>query len=272
MKFDERCSIVQDLLPNYIENLLAPETQKYVEKHLSECENCKEVLHDMKENFQITKEKNIEDKQINFMKKFKRKMKTLTITLLIIIFIFAIILARRIIIITSLSNKAKQLKQNNDNNYYVKTEGVFDGYYKINECYVKDNNVITKAISYSEESGRQEIIFYKDENNELALIKNNEDILYKKDMPVIEIPILPYYVSTLENICRALVYGVESTQINNIQCYVLKNNNSYQYIDKATGLLVREMNFVNNQITDYHYEFGIVQDQDFNLAEFSSVE
>lgn len=42
------CSIVQDLLPLYIEEMLQPDTAEYVEDHLSGCEICTAALSDLK--------------------------------------------------------------------------------------------------------------------------------------------------------------------------------------------------------------------------------
>ena len=53
MKEINECKIVQDLLPNYIENLTNEETNKYIEEHLKKCENCKKVLENMKKDIQV---------------------------------------------------------------------------------------------------------------------------------------------------------------------------------------------------------------------------
>ena len=42
------CSIVQDLLPLYIEEMLQPDTVEYVEDHLSGCEGCTDLLAELK--------------------------------------------------------------------------------------------------------------------------------------------------------------------------------------------------------------------------------
>lgn len=42
------CSIVQDLLPLYIEEMLQPDTVAYVEDHLSGCETCTDLLAELK--------------------------------------------------------------------------------------------------------------------------------------------------------------------------------------------------------------------------------
>ncbi len=39
-----KCSIVQDLLPLYADNLTSNETNIAIEDHLSECETCAKIL------------------------------------------------------------------------------------------------------------------------------------------------------------------------------------------------------------------------------------
>ena len=39
------CNIVQDLLPNYIEKLTSENTNEYITKHLSECEQCSNIYN-----------------------------------------------------------------------------------------------------------------------------------------------------------------------------------------------------------------------------------
>ena len=48
MKNNKNCKIVQDLLPNYIENLTAQDTNLFVEEHLKECVECKEIYGNMR--------------------------------------------------------------------------------------------------------------------------------------------------------------------------------------------------------------------------------
>ena len=48
MENKENCKIVKDLLPSYIDGLTSEETQKYIETHLEECNECKEILENMK--------------------------------------------------------------------------------------------------------------------------------------------------------------------------------------------------------------------------------
>ena len=47
MKEKKDCKIVQDLLPNYIERLTNNDTNKYIEEHLNECEECKNIFENI---------------------------------------------------------------------------------------------------------------------------------------------------------------------------------------------------------------------------------
>ena len=44
MKEKKDCKIVQDLLPNYIENLTNEETNKFIDEHLKECNECQKIF------------------------------------------------------------------------------------------------------------------------------------------------------------------------------------------------------------------------------------
>lgn len=58
-----KCSIVEDLMPLYIEDLLNEETKKDIELHLDECEDCKEVYDELKEDVNLGYEKKIDLKE-----------------------------------------------------------------------------------------------------------------------------------------------------------------------------------------------------------------
>ena len=50
MKEKRDCKIVQDLLPNYIENLTNEETNRFIEEHLKECPECQSIRKYAKRN------------------------------------------------------------------------------------------------------------------------------------------------------------------------------------------------------------------------------
>lgn len=70
MKKGMECSVVQDLLPNYIEKLTSVDTNRIIEEHLKECEACKETYnHMITEVVEIDKAPKAE---LKFLKKVKK--------------------------------------------------------------------------------------------------------------------------------------------------------------------------------------------------------
>lgn len=83
---DRDCKIVQDLLPNYIENLTEEVTNEYIEEHLKTCSNCRKALENM--NSEIEVEEVHQEKEIQYLKNIRKRVKrtiALACTLIIII-------------------------------------------------------------------------------------------------------------------------------------------------------------------------------------------
>ena len=84
-----KCSIVEDLMPLYIEDLLNEETKKDIELHLDECEDCKEVYDELKKGVNLKYEKNMDLKEdeyeelktdtLNSIKNYLNKIKYILI-------------------------------------------------------------------------------------------------------------------------------------------------------------------------------------------------
>lgn len=87
MKQNNRdCKIVQDLLPNYIENLTDEVTNEYIEEHIATCEECAKVLKNM--NGEMKLEQINQDKEIKYLKAIRRRVKrTIAIVSLLVIII-----------------------------------------------------------------------------------------------------------------------------------------------------------------------------------------
>ena len=65
------CEMIQDLLPSYIDELTSDVTNKEVEAHMTECEQCKKVLEQMITPDIETLEKEV--KEVDYLKKMKKK-------------------------------------------------------------------------------------------------------------------------------------------------------------------------------------------------------
>ena len=125
MNKNEECDVVKDLSSLYIENMLSESSQKFIEKHLKDCKNCKNYYNDLNSNifYEEKKERTNDKIEINHLKKVNKKITTLKWILTgIIIFILVIIFSTycRIIYIDSINdlNVSKMLDmQKNSNNY-----------------------------------------------------------------------------------------------------------------------------------------------------------
>lgn len=83
---DRDCKIVQDLLPNYVEDLTEEVTNEYIEEHLKTCSNCRKALENM--NGEIEVEEVHQEKEIQYLKNIRKRVKrtiALSCTLIIII-------------------------------------------------------------------------------------------------------------------------------------------------------------------------------------------
>lgn len=88
------CSIIKDLLPLYVEDLVSGETRDFIEEHLSNCPECKAELDSLKEGTPLSSiEDNHTDKRDTakpfkkIMKKMSRQFNTLSYSL-IVFFVF----------------------------------------------------------------------------------------------------------------------------------------------------------------------------------------
>jgi hypothetical protein len=91
------CNIVRDLLPIYNDNLCSKDSKEFIEKHLNNCDSCKQYYYQLKEDLfyspQIKSEDQIQSKSFKKLKKhFFRKnilvsILSITAVLLLITFI-----------------------------------------------------------------------------------------------------------------------------------------------------------------------------------------
>lgn len=86
------CKLVQDLLPNYIEKLTSEETNVFIEKHLKSCEECTKFLNEMNNDLEIELPQN-DDKEVDYIKKYNHKLKSLKLALILIPTIIVILLS-----------------------------------------------------------------------------------------------------------------------------------------------------------------------------------
>lgn len=296
------CKIIQDLLPNYIENLTTKETKAYIEEHLEKCQSCKQVLERMKQEFNlnITKKDN---REVKYIKKFNKKINILKLIISLILVVFIILTARKVIIISSLSKNAENTI--NTSNYHTVTYSYYLEDYSKTEVFSlgdkkkiittqrKDNgiNKITIFARKNESSSENDKKYIANIYRE---VKDEKDGKIEKVVNLnqeIEIFVNPQNVTKTENYLQLFVYSilssVKDTTFNGEECYYISNfksvNNNLEegmYVNKSTGLPISSIAYEYKNpdgtrgrvpTSDYIYEFNEAKEEEFvepNIDEY----
>ncbi len=269
MKEKRDCKIIQDLLPNYIEKLTNEETNHFIEEHLKECTECQHIFENMQKELKVNTTGR-DKREVQYMKKFSSKMKLLKFIILALIIIYLIIVGGRTFIMTSLSEKAKE--NQTYNNYYAKLYSYQGDTLTITESYNKGEDYLTTMTRVVNNNQIQKIIHYKKGNEQITLTESDGKRYMQDSEKILGGQIRPVtYVSDglLANMQYAFIIGIDKTYCNGKECYIIKGDSYERYIDKETGLAVREIDKSNKKITrqtdivvDYKYEFNTVKDSD----------
>ncbi len=280
------CKIVQDLLPNYIENLTNEQTNKYIEDHLKKCEECKKIYDNMKQELQIHTEKS-DKRKVNGFKKYNSKLKGLRISLILIIllilFIFIGITGRKMIIISNLYNKAQKYK--NSDNYHITMYQLRQGESGESEFYETEifkmgdkvkivsidvkNGEVTKQISIGNKVSDIEY-------NTHEYIQTSNEKIYISDGTWGRIELIDYEALHTKNFWDLIQVSIKATvkekTIRGKECYYIDNfaSNDGQntlegvYFDKENGLAVYCNKYKSEEYAqEMTYEFDTVTEQDF---------
>ena len=99
------CEIVQDLLISYVDNVLNPESKKIVEKHILECDMCKNKFEAIQND--VKEQENVKSKEIDYLKKIRRKakLKSILFGIVIVFIVFFMYYSYNFIILNNISNK-----------------------------------------------------------------------------------------------------------------------------------------------------------------------
>ena len=270
MENKKECRIIEDLLPNYIEGLTNEVTNEFVKNHLKECSICKNEKERMNEKIEI-KDVHKQQKEIDYMKKYRRKMNILKSIIGIIIILEMILLGdfgRKFLII----NKYKtQMAQKNPDNYYVKLINNKEGNFI--ESWTKENKSLNKRML---EDGEQ--IRYTDSNDAWLIINEKEGnvaIKIEREKMGTATIAIGYDSIFTENLWETLQYAfnckITSEFYNGIECYrVYKNEYEQTYINKDDFRPIR----IVNKDTDFSYEYNIneVTDEQVELPNIAGYE
>lgn len=301
MKKEIECKVVEDLLFGYVDKTLNNESKKIVENHLKDCKECKEKLNEiLEENKQNEK---IQQREIDYLKKIKTKsrIKSILIAIGIIILILILLYLIKFIRISNIMGKAERSlklqnyyceKQENSGEDSVSVSKTYykDGKYKrTNEIY-SDNGKELISTEYGE-VGSDERKLVSERDKTVTVYKGDiSKILNKEENVKFDRFTLEERKMVYANLGKAFLMSMESDSYDsNKEYYILrykfdKRNTWEVWLDKETGLVIREINrggsivyipgteIVKKEsdiIEKYKYDFGIVNDEDVNVPDFS---
>ena len=262
MNEKEDCKIVQDLLPNYIEKLTKDQTNNFVEEHLKKCSKCKQIFENMQKDLNFNNPE-IDGREVKYIKKFSKRIKLLKNILIVIVVLFLIIVVRKTIILTSLSNKMESIKDKN--NYYVNLQKYSKGNINIIEIYQKnEENFLTTEISYiNDKNIVSKSTFYKcgDEQIHLIDIGENKKLIKETDNTELT-PISFISDNFFINIYFALTRNIDKITLDGKECYMIRYENTEEFIDANTGLPIKKIDNDTNTTIDIQIEYDKVEDTD----------
>ena len=299
MEKKNECEIVKDLLLGYVDETLSGESKKLVEKHLSECKNCTERLNEIRVD--INENQNNQKKEIDYLKKIRRKskIKSVAMAIGIILLVIFILYINKFIKISSIMNKANKTLES-QNYYSEKQEILGDGKVAISKLYYKNGKYKNVNEIHSDEGIKTQLIVYGEVGKDERIEINEEEktkIIRKGEISKAfneEENIKCYQFgkkernSLIANLGKAFIMSINTDTYDvGKEYYVLRNQFEQDqrwevWIDKETGLVIREIQTdgekrfivgtdivkeVRDCTTMYKYELNIVQDDDVMIPD-----
>ena len=274
MNNNRDCKIVQDLLPNYIEKLTTTETNQFIEEHLKQCKECKNIVLNMENELKI-KDAKREKNEVKYIKKYNQKLRFFKIIVLLIFIIFIASITRKMIIISDLNKKAN--KYLNSPNYYEKIIAYNGENMLIHDIYCKGDKTVTimrritenetNKITWYKKEGKTNI-YWDNENQKIAEINSNGGL---------QINIVNYLQANnlFELLIASITTNIKSVEYNGKECYIVTNyfgpnvlltESEGAWIEKDTGLMIKNTGGMGSSfgtVTNFKYEFGSVTDDIF---------
>lgn len=177
------CDIVKDLLFSYYDDVLSTTSKEFVDEHLKTCENCSNVLEEIKQE----NNNKIELKEIDFFKKVKKKINIKNIFIASSLIVLLIIISFNILVynnykavastmeiyledditneeLENIKNKVMELSHNIELEYISKEKALekvknnFEEKQELLEGYKGNNNPFPALISVKTDTKIQEVV------------------------------------------------------------------------------------------------------------------
>ena len=302
MEKKSECEIVQDLLLGYVDETLNKESKKLVEKHLIECESCRQRLEEIKQDMKLNQEN--QKKEIDYLKKIRRRLriKSVLIAFAIIILVIIGIYVGKFATISNIMSKAD--KSAKSQNFYSESQQIIDnGKVFVHKVYYKDGKYKQTSEIYSDggvevlsteygEVGTDKRINISDKEKLVTIYSGNFTTIKNKEENIKWVRFTEdERHSLISNLGKAVIMSIgDGRYSDGKHCYILRNKFEQEqkwelWIDKETGLPIKEINRdgqisyiagtdivkeVKDIVQDYKYEFDIVTDDDVKVPDYST--
>ena len=208
------------------------------------------------------------------MEKKKMKLwKKILIALLILLILFALLVLRNFIIISQLVESSKEFADKT--NFVAVVQSLQGGNVNILKSYNKDGNYLTTMKAYGKDiQNERGLTVYNKDNDKIAVIYSEQNkIALLNESIVGEVNVVNAF-STIDNTIKqlqiAIMSRITTDNCNNIECYLIEVDKWKMWVDKDSGLIVREIN--GGFVTERFYEFDIVKDDDIIKPDTSDCE
>lgn len=189
--------------------------------------------------------------------------KKILIIVLVLVALLAIIIARKFIIIKKLVNESKEYA--NKTNYLAVVQSLQNGNVNMIKSYKKDGNYLTTLRTYGKDiQDERGLIRYKKDSEEIGIIYSGKEKIAILDGSVIGDVNVVNIFSTINNTMPLLQFAIMSRitteNYGNVECYLIELDNWKMWVEKDTGLVIREIN--GGIVSERFYEFDIVKNED----------
>ena len=196
--------------------------------------------------------------------------KKILIIVLILCVILAIVICRKFIIISNLVNESKEY--NDKTNYIAIVQSLQNGNVSIAKSYNKDGNVLTTLKTYGKDIQEERgLIKYEKDNEKVVVVYNGQEKVAIINQPVLATINIVNVYSTFNDFLPRLQFAIMSRittdNYDNIECYLIELNNWKMWVEKDTGLVLREVN--GGMVSERFYEFDSVKDEDIIKPDIS---
>ena len=196
--------------------------------------------------------------------------KKILIIVLILCVILAIVICRKFIIISNLVNESKEY--NDKTNYIAIVQSLQNGNVSIAKSYNKDGNVLTTLKTYGKDIQEERgLIKYEKDNEKVAVVYNGQEKVAIINQPVLATINIVNVYSTFNDFLPRLQFAIMSRittdNYGNIKCYLIELNNWKMWVEKDTGLVLREVN--GGMVSERFYDFDSVKDEDIIKPDIS---